>query len=81
MSRDQVLLAAIAAAAVAVFSTVMAVTGRPAMWWTVVIMILLLVVFVSRLRADRVDPLAVRLALMSGHWRADRSWRATWPVH
>ena len=33
-------------------------------------------VFVSRLRADRVDPLAVRLALMSGHWRADRSWTA-----
>ena len=33
-------------------------------------------VFVSRLRADRVDPMAVRLALMSGHWRADRSWTA-----
>lgn len=31
-------------------------------------------VFVSRLRADRVDSMAVRLALMSGHWRADRSW-------
>ncbi|WP_446220292.1 cysteine--1-D-myo-inosityl 2-amino-2-deoxy-alpha-D-glucopyranoside ligase [Micromonospora sp. IBHARD004] len=31
-------------------------------------------VFVSRLRADRVDPMAVRLALMSGHYRADRSW-------
>ncbi|MFD2768551.1 cysteine--1-D-myo-inosityl 2-amino-2-deoxy-alpha-D-glucopyranoside ligase [Micromonospora eburnea] len=31
-------------------------------------------VFVSRLRADRVDPVAVRLALMSGHYRADRSW-------
>jgi Flp pilus assembly protein TadB len=53
MSRDQVLLAAIAAGAVAVFSTVMAVTGRPTMWWTVVIMILLLVVFVSRLRQGR----------------------------
>ncbi|MEV2237135.1 cysteine--1-D-myo-inosityl 2-amino-2-deoxy-alpha-D-glucopyranoside ligase [Micromonospora sp. NPDC049891] len=31
-------------------------------------------VFVSRLRADRVDPMAVRLALLSGHYRADRSW-------
>ncbi|SBT41793.1 cysteine--1-D-myo-inosityl 2-amino-2-deoxy-alpha-D-glucopyranoside ligase [Micromonospora narathiwatensis] len=31
-------------------------------------------VFVSRLRADRVDSMAVRLALMSGHYRADRSW-------
>ncbi|MEU5940152.1 cysteine--1-D-myo-inosityl 2-amino-2-deoxy-alpha-D-glucopyranoside ligase [Micromonospora sp. NPDC047548] len=31
-------------------------------------------VFVSRLRADRVDPMAVRLGLMSGHYRADRSW-------
>ncbi|MEU4641584.1 cysteine--1-D-myo-inosityl 2-amino-2-deoxy-alpha-D-glucopyranoside ligase [Micromonospora sp. NPDC023814] len=31
-------------------------------------------VFVSRLRADRVDPMAVRLALMSGHYRADRTW-------
>ncbi|WP_431945348.1 cysteine--1-D-myo-inosityl 2-amino-2-deoxy-alpha-D-glucopyranoside ligase [Micromonospora marina] len=31
-------------------------------------------VFVSRLRADRVDPMAVRLALMSGHYRSDRSW-------
>jgi len=53
MSRDQVLLAAIAAGAVAVFSTVMAVTGRPTMWWTVVIMILLLVGFVSRPRQGR----------------------------
>jgi L-cysteine:1D-myo-inositol 2-amino-2-deoxy-alpha-D-glucopyranoside ligase len=33
-------------------------------------------VFVSRLRADRVDPMAVRLALLSGHWRSDRSWTA-----
>ncbi|MEJ2887538.1 cysteine--1-D-myo-inosityl 2-amino-2-deoxy-alpha-D-glucopyranoside ligase [Actinomycetospora aeridis] len=33
-------------------------------------------VFVSRLRADRVDPMAVRLALLSGHWRTDRSWTA-----
>ncbi|MFU8854870.1 cysteine--1-D-myo-inosityl 2-amino-2-deoxy-alpha-D-glucopyranoside ligase [Micromonospora sp. SL1-18] len=31
-------------------------------------------VFVSRLRADQVDPMAVRLALMSGHYRTDRSW-------
>jgi L-cysteine:1D-myo-inositol 2-amino-2-deoxy-alpha-D-glucopyranoside ligase len=33
-------------------------------------------VFVSRLRADRVDPMAVRVALMDGHWRSDRSWTA-----
>jgi len=31
-------------------------------------------VFVSRLRADGVDPMAVRLALISGHYRADRDW-------
>ncbi|MGH3871476.1 MAG: cysteine--1-D-myo-inosityl 2-amino-2-deoxy-alpha-D-glucopyranoside ligase [Pseudonocardiaceae bacterium] len=31
-------------------------------------------VFVSRLRADGVDPMALRLALLSGHYRADRSW-------
>ncbi len=31
-------------------------------------------VFVSRLRADGVDPMALRLALLSGHWRSDRSW-------
>ncbi|MGH3722492.1 MAG: cysteine--1-D-myo-inosityl 2-amino-2-deoxy-alpha-D-glucopyranoside ligase [Pseudonocardiaceae bacterium] len=31
-------------------------------------------VFVSRLRADRVDPMALRLALLSGHYRTDRSW-------
>ncbi|MDM4718904.1 cysteine--1-D-myo-inosityl 2-amino-2-deoxy-alpha-D-glucopyranoside ligase [Micromonospora sp. WMMA1363] len=31
-------------------------------------------VFVSRLRADKVDPMAVRLALLSGHYRTDRSW-------
>jgi L-cysteine:1D-myo-inositol 2-amino-2-deoxy-alpha-D-glucopyranoside ligase len=31
-------------------------------------------VFVSRLRADGVDPMAVRLALLAGHWRADRAW-------
>ncbi|GAB3552684.1 L-cysteine:1D-myo-inositol 2-amino-2-deoxy-alpha-D-glucopyranoside ligase [Actinopolyspora lacussalsi] len=33
-------------------------------------------VFVSRLRGDRVDPMAIRLALLSGHYRADRSWNA-----
>jgi L-cysteine:1D-myo-inositol 2-amino-2-deoxy-alpha-D-glucopyranoside ligase len=32
-------------------------------------------VFVSRLRADQVDPMALRLALLSEHYRADRSWR------
>ncbi|RLK25180.1 L-cysteine:1D-myo-inositol 2-amino-2-deoxy-alpha-D-glucopyranoside ligase [Micromonospora sp. M71_S20] len=31
-------------------------------------------VFVSRLRADQVDSMAVRLALLSGHYRADRAW-------
>ena len=31
-------------------------------------------VFVSRLRGDRVDSMAVRLALLSGHYRTDRSW-------
>jgi L-cysteine:1D-myo-inositol 2-amino-2-deoxy-alpha-D-glucopyranoside ligase len=31
-------------------------------------------VFVSRLRADRVDPMAVRLALLAGHYRSDRQW-------
>ncbi|MGH3797852.1 MAG: cysteine--1-D-myo-inosityl 2-amino-2-deoxy-alpha-D-glucopyranoside ligase [Pseudonocardiaceae bacterium] len=31
-------------------------------------------VFVSRLRADHVDPMALRLALLSGHYRTDRSW-------
>jgi L-cysteine:1D-myo-inositol 2-amino-2-deoxy-alpha-D-glucopyranoside ligase len=31
-------------------------------------------VFVSRLRADQVDPMALRLALLSGNYRADRSW-------
>src|SRR2546421_699700 len=33
-------------------------------------------VFVSRLRADRVDPGAIRLALFAGHYRADRPWTA-----
>ncbi len=31
-------------------------------------------VFVSRLRADRVDPMAVRLALLADHYRTDRPW-------
>jgi L-cysteine:1D-myo-inositol 2-amino-2-deoxy-alpha-D-glucopyranoside ligase len=31
-------------------------------------------VFVSRLRADGVDPMAVRLGLLSGHYRDDREW-------
>jgi L-cysteine:1D-myo-inositol 2-amino-2-deoxy-alpha-D-glucopyranoside ligase len=31
-------------------------------------------VFVSRLRADGVDPMAVRLALISQHYRQDRAW-------
>ncbi|MEV6605637.1 cysteine--1-D-myo-inosityl 2-amino-2-deoxy-alpha-D-glucopyranoside ligase [Kutzneria sp. NPDC051319] len=31
-------------------------------------------VFVSRLRADNVDPGAVRLALFAGHYRQDRAW-------
>ncbi|EHY87817.1 cysteine--1-D-myo-inosityl 2-amino-2-deoxy-alpha-D-glucopyranoside ligase [Saccharomonospora azurea] len=31
-------------------------------------------VFVSRLRADGVDPSAIRLALFAGHYRSDRAW-------
>ncbi len=31
-------------------------------------------VFVSRLRGDGVDPMALRLALLAGHYRADVSW-------
>jgi L-cysteine:1D-myo-inositol 2-amino-2-deoxy-alpha-D-glucopyranoside ligase len=31
-------------------------------------------VFVSRLRTDGVDPRALRLALLSAHYRADREW-------
>jgi len=31
-------------------------------------------VFVSRLRADGVDPMAVRLGLLAGHYRGDREW-------
>ncbi|SDM19718.1 cysteine--1-D-myo-inosityl 2-amino-2-deoxy-alpha-D-glucopyranoside ligase [Allokutzneria albata] len=33
-------------------------------------------VFVSKLRADRVDSMAVRLALLADHYRSDRSWTA-----
>lgn len=33
--------------------------------------------FVSRLRADRVDPMAIRLALLDGHYRVDREWTPT----
>ncbi|OZM76038.1 cysteine--1-D-myo-inosityl 2-amino-2-deoxy-alpha-D-glucopyranoside ligase [Pseudonocardia sp. MH-G8] len=33
-------------------------------------------VFVSKLRADGVDMAAVRLALLAGHYRADRAWTA-----
>ncbi|MDV6013972.1 cysteine--1-D-myo-inosityl 2-amino-2-deoxy-alpha-D-glucopyranoside ligase [Haloechinothrix sp. LS1_15] len=32
--------------------------------------------FVSRLRADGVDPAALRLALLAGHYRSDRQWTA-----
>jgi L-cysteine:1D-myo-inositol 2-amino-2-deoxy-alpha-D-glucopyranoside ligase len=31
-------------------------------------------VFVSRLRADGVDPMAVRVGLLADHYRADRDW-------
>ena len=31
-------------------------------------------VFVSRLRADKVESMAVRLALLADHYRADRQW-------
>ena len=33
-------------------------------------------VFVSTLRAEGVDPAAIRLALLAGHYRADRPWSA-----
>jgi L-cysteine:1D-myo-inositol 2-amino-2-deoxy-alpha-D-glucopyranoside ligase len=33
-------------------------------------------VLVSQLRADGVDPAAIRLGLLAGHYRADRSWSA-----
>ncbi|MEV0396829.1 cysteine--1-D-myo-inosityl 2-amino-2-deoxy-alpha-D-glucopyranoside ligase [Polymorphospora rubra] len=31
-------------------------------------------VFVSRMRADRVDPMALRLGLIADHYRSDRQW-------
>ena len=31
-------------------------------------------VLISRLRADGVEPSAIRLGLLAGHYRADRSW-------
>jgi len=33
-------------------------------------------VFVSKLRGEGVDPMAIRLALLSGHYRSDREWTA-----
>ena len=33
-------------------------------------------VFVSKLRSQRVDPSAIRLALFAGHYRSDRPWTA-----
>src|SRR5205807_9709442 len=33
-------------------------------------------VFVSKLRAEGVDPNAVRIALLAGHYRTDRAWTA-----
>jgi L-cysteine:1D-myo-inositol 2-amino-2-deoxy-alpha-D-glucopyranoside ligase len=33
-------------------------------------------VFVSKLRGEGVDPMAIRLALLSGHYRTDRTWTA-----
>jgi L-cysteine:1D-myo-inositol 2-amino-2-deoxy-alpha-D-glucopyranoside ligase len=33
-------------------------------------------VFVSKLRGGGVDPMAIRLALLSGHYRTDREWTA-----
>ena len=45
-------------------------------------------VFVSKLRGEGVDPMAIRLALLSGHYRTDRAWtpdllprrrRSGWP--
>ncbi|MBB3039820.1 cysteine--1-D-myo-inosityl 2-amino-2-deoxy-alpha-D-glucopyranoside ligase [Hoyosella altamirensis] len=33
-------------------------------------------VFVSKLRGEGVNPAAIRLALLDGHYRADRSWTA-----
>jgi L-cysteine:1D-myo-inositol 2-amino-2-deoxy-alpha-D-glucopyranoside ligase len=34
-------------------------------------------VFVSKLRGGGVDPMAIRLALLSGHYRTDREWTAS----
>jgi L-cysteine:1D-myo-inositol 2-amino-2-deoxy-alpha-D-glucopyranoside ligase len=34
-------------------------------------------VFVSKLRGEGVDPMAIRLALLSGHYRTDRAWTAS----
>ena len=33
-------------------------------------------VFVSKLRSQGVDPIAIRLALLAGHYRSDRPWTA-----
>ncbi len=33
-------------------------------------------VFVSRLRGEKVDPMAIRVALLAGHYRQDRPWTA-----
>jgi L-cysteine:1D-myo-inositol 2-amino-2-deoxy-alpha-D-glucopyranoside ligase len=33
-------------------------------------------VFVSKLRSQGVDPNAIRLALLAGHYRSDRPWTA-----
>jgi L-cysteine:1D-myo-inositol 2-amino-2-deoxy-alpha-D-glucopyranoside ligase len=33
-------------------------------------------VFVSKLRGEGVDPMAIRLALLDGHYRTDREWNA-----
>lgn len=33
-------------------------------------------VFVSRLRGEKVDPMAIRTALLAGHYREDRAWTA-----
>jgi L-cysteine:1D-myo-inositol 2-amino-2-deoxy-alpha-D-glucopyranoside ligase len=33
-------------------------------------------VFVSKLRSEQVDPAAIRLALLAGHYRTDRAWTA-----
>jgi len=33
-------------------------------------------VFVSRLRGDLANPMAIRLGLLSGHYRSDRTWTA-----